>query len=286
MIRLTVTVGILCCLTARGQTSEGQKDALRRLVHEADVFAARAPEFIGKESLQQTTLDVKNFAVGPKPGQLWPPVIKKLVVSEYGFLRLGPETVREMRQVLTVDGKAPKHQSKGLNSIALATQTSDKDRQKMLESFERNGLRGIATDFGPVLLIFAKGHTDRFEMLFNRMEKMDKIDAWVFRFAQIDGPGGMTIYEKGRPIKQRLAGELWVRATDYLPLRIILDSNHEGPKGEKMRDLSYVEYKTSEFGVLLPSRVVHQSWVEKRVDVEDVFTYSDYRRLPIPETAK
>jgi hypothetical protein len=273
-------------MTALGQTSEGQKDALRRLVHEADAFAAKAPEFVGKETLQQTTLDVKNYALGPKPGQNWPPVIKKRIVSEYGFLRLGPESVREMRQVLTVDGKPPKHSPKGLNSIALATQTSDKDRQKMLESFERNGLRGIATDFGPVLLIFAKGHSDRFEMLFNRLEQMDEIDTWVFRFAQIDGPGGMTIYEKGRPIKQRLAGELWVRATDYLPMRIILDSHHDGPKNEKMRDLSYVEYKMSEFGVLLPSRVVHQSWIEKRVDVEDLFTYSDYRRLPIAETAK
>lgn len=286
MIRVAAIVSILCCAGAWGQTPEGKRDALLRLVKEADTFAARATEFAGKETLQQTTLDVKNFALGPKNGQMWPPVIKKRIVSEYGFLRLGPESLREMRQILTVDGNPPKHKSKDLDSIALATQTSDKDRQKMLESFERNGLRGIATDFGPVILMFASGHSDRFEILFHRQEQMDGVDAWVFRFAQLDGPGGITIYEKGRPIRQKLMGELWFRATDYLPMRIVLDSHHEGNKGEKMRDISYVEYKMSEFGVLLPSRVVHQSWVEKRVDVEDLFTYSDYRQLASTEKSK
>ncbi|HUS06118.1 MAG TPA: hypothetical protein VMZ52_07480 [Bryobacteraceae bacterium] len=271
--------GIAYSMAALAQSDEGRKAALLRLVHEADAFAAKAPGILGKETLEQTTLDITRFMAGRRGDEAWPPIFKRTIVSDYGFLRLGPQEVREIRQVLTVDGKPPKRKAKALDSIAQATQTSDKERQKILESLERHGLRGVATDFGPVILIFASGHSDRFEILFNRIDTMDGEQMWAFKFAQVDGPGGMTIFERGRPIKQKLTGEIWFRASDYLPRRIILNSTHEGVKGEKLRDLSYIEYKMTDFGAILPARVVHQAFVGERVDVQDLFTYSDYREV-------
>ena len=170
---------------------------------------------------------------------------QRLIVSEYGFLAVQPGEIREIRQVELVDGKPAKKHGSALKDLARnLTAADDQQRRKLLESFERmDGLNGT-----PVA---------------------------IYRYEQIDGTGGLTIYSGGKPIRQKLRGEIWVLPAGGVPVRIVLDSEFEEGKS-KMRDITFVDYAPSEFGTLLPSTVVHRQFRDRTVLVEDLFRYSGY----------
>jgi hypothetical protein len=101
----------------------------------------------------------------------------------------------------------------------------------------------------------------------------------VYRFEQIDGAGGLTIYSDGKPIRQKLGGEVWVQPADGVPIRIVMDSEHLEGKF-KIRDFTLVNYGRSEFGTLLPIMVGRSQFRDQTLIVRDIFTYSAYHKLP------
>jgi hypothetical protein len=263
MARASLVFTMLLMLPAAiGQTKEAQQIAMDGIQREAARFVEQAPLIQGTESLTQ------NHA----------PRIQRQIVSDYGFLTLQPGEIREIRQVALVDGKPVKKRGDALKELADSVMAADdKQRRKMLESFEKHGLQGVAVDFAPVLQMFAGEKMQKFEFIYQRMDRVGGGPAAVYRFEQIDGAGGVTVFSDGKPIRLKLRGEVWVRPDDGVPARIVLDSEFEEGKS-KMRDVTFVDYGQSELGPLLPMTVGHRQFRDRSILVQDVFRYSGYHR--------
>jgi hypothetical protein len=259
IIVLSVVLYLPC---ATAQTPEARRNVVERLQREADRFIEQAPQIQASEILTQTRA----------------PRIQRTIVSSYGFLALQPGKIREIRQVQVVDGKVIKKQGDPLKALAQSlTAADDKQQRKLLEGFEKHGLKGVAVDFGPVIQMFSAARIQTFEFLFHRMDRLGEGPVAVYRYEQIDGTGSLTIYSEGKPIRQKLRGEVWVRPADGLPVRIVLDSEFEEGKG-KMRDVTFVDYGQSEFGTLVPLTVGHRQFHDRTILVQDLFQYSAYRK--------
>jgi len=235
---------------------------VERLQQEADRFIETASKIQGQETLTQTQ--------GPRT--------QRQVVSEYGFIAIQPGEISEIRQVELVDGKPAKKRGDALKDLARNLMAADdQQRRKLLESFEKHGLRGVAAGFGPVIQMFSTQKIQKFEFIFQRMGRLNGAPVAIYRYEQIDGTGGLTIYSDGKPIRQKLRGEVWVLPADGVPARIVLDSEFEDGKS-KMRDVAFVDYGASEFGALLPLTVGHQQFRDRTVLVQDLFRYSGYHK--------
>jgi len=238
--------------------------AVERIQQEADRFIETASRIEGKETLTQTHA----------------PQTQRQIVSEYGFLTLQPGEIREIRQVELVDGKPAKKRGNALKDLAAnLTAAGDEQRRKLLLDFEKHGLQGVAVGFGPLIQMFSTPKMPKFEFIFQRMDHLNGTPVAIYRYEQIDGTGGLTIYSEGKPIHQKLRGEVWVLPTDGVPARIVLDSEFEEGKS-KMRDITFVDYGASELGVLLPLTVGHRQFRDRTVLVQDLFRYTEYHKLP------
>jgi len=254
---------IFAALGMAAQAAPDQGAVLRRFAEEAERFAAEAPGYVGREKLRQTSRGS--------------PVRVHEVESEFALVSVAPGDVREVRKVVSVNGKRVRSSRSGLDSLADGIASSHPDqKRKLLERFERHGLHGAATDFAPLLLLFAADRLERFEFAFARADRMNDQPAWVYRYQQLDGDEALIIFEKGKPIRQRLRGEIWVIAADLQPARITLDSETAG-KGHSLRDFSFIDYARSGQGVLLPARVVHKQFRDSVQMVEDDFHYTEFR---------
>jgi hypothetical protein len=263
MMRRAAAILIVLYLPgAAAQTTEARRAIVERLQREADRFIEAAPTIQGRELLTQTHT----------------PKIQRQIVSDYGFLALKPGEIHEIRQVQLVDGKPAKKRGDALKDLAASLMAADdKQRRKILETFEKHGLQGVAVDFGPVIQMFSSEKIQKFEFVFHRMDRLNGAPVAVYRYEQIDGTGGLTIYSDGKPIRQKLRGEVWVLPADGTPARIMLDSEFDEGKG-KIRDVAFVDYAESEFGVLLPLTVGHRQFRDRTILVEDLFRYSEYRK--------
>jgi hypothetical protein len=264
-----------------GQSTEAEQQVVFRLGIEADRFAQKAARVVGRETLQQTILDVKKWNRGQRGKEEWPPLIKREIVSDYSYYsqQAGSGALREIRQVISVDRKPIKSLESGLEALAAGvTSSGDAQRRKLLEGFEKHGLHGVATDFGQVILLFANGNIQKYELAFLRHEQISGEWLSVYRFQQLDGDEALTIFESGAPMRQKMRGEIWVRRSDALPRQIVLLSER-GDKMTRVRDVATVDYTSSDFGVVLPSAVLHQQFRNGVLVVEDRFSYSDFREF-------
>ena len=253
---------LLCLPGAIAQTAEARRMVVERLQMEAERFIETASTVQGRETLTQTqTLRAE-----------------RQVISDYGFFALQPGEIHEIRRVEFVDGKPVKKHGSPLKDLAQnLTAASDQQRRKLLESFEKHGLRGVAVDFGPVIQMFSARKIQNFEFIFQRLDRLNGTPVAIYRYEQIDGAGGLTIYTDGKPIRLKLRGELWVLPADGTPARIVLDSEFE-EGASKMRDVTFVDYAPSEFGTLLPLTVAHRQFRDRTVLVQDLFRYSGYHK--------
>ncbi len=261
MSRALLIPAVLLCLPGVGaQTGDARRIMVERLQQEADRFIEAASTVQGKETLTQTQA----------------PRTQRQIISEYGFLSVQPGELHEIRQVELVDGKPVKKHGSPLKDLARnLTAADDQQRRKLLESFEKHGLRGVAVDFGPVIQMFSTQKIQKFEFIFQRMDRLNGTPVAIYRFEQIDGAGGLTIYSDGKPIHQKLRGEVWALPADGTPARIVLDSEFDEGKS-KMRDVTFVDYSPSDFGALLPLTVGHRQFRDRTVLVQDLFRYSGY----------
>jgi hypothetical protein len=156
----------------------------------------------------------------------------------------------------------------------------------MLESFEKYGLTGAAADFGQVLLLFTRRRLKDYSIAPAGNGQVGADPARIFAFKQTGGAASFLILEKRKAIHQPLDGELWVRASDGLPLRIILVSQHE-EGGVAIRDESRVDYAMSPHnGYLAPVSVVRRQTSGGQLVVEDVYEYSDVRMFQADSEVK
>ena len=281
-MRVAVALTFACLVPCA--RAEPDVDAiLRRVAEEAAVFARTVPQVIGQETLHQSVVArPSRFRLRIGQDATRPPEIhhqERDLVSEYGFTTFpeNPGSIHELRKVVSVDGRQVTSPDKARETLSLGVTGKDaRLRNKLVRQFEQYGLKGGATDFGPMLLLFTGRHLGDFEFTFLREDSLGAVPALVLRYHQRQGDDAVMVFEGKRAMKAPLEGELWVRASDSLPLRVT--SSTVLPSDKHVTEhRGSVDYAESRYGVVLPSRVHYQKLVDSQVVVDNVAEYSQYQ---------
>ncbi len=259
---------------------------LVRLAEEASVFEQAAPNLISEETLRQRVLKsagAQRHGFGPRivhpvDPNAPPEWQDRTVESEYAYAKVGnPPSIREVRKVVSVDGKPVSGGKDAIKELMNAVQAKDdRSRRKLLESFEKHGLVGAVTDFGQLLLLFARSQQPEYEFypVGERLYGAEK--CMVFLYRQQEGTGALTVWDEKGESQPRVSGEIWVTESGYRPVKITLKSIR-GPEASAVRDEAEVVYVMSDHGVVVPSSVVHKEYRRSRMTTENRFTYAPFR---------
>lgn len=255
---------------------------LARVGEEAEVLRENAVKLIARETLRQRALRQPRFRLrfGKSAREPAPPQYRtREIVSEYsyGVLRESPGVLHEFRQVIRVDGRAvnPPLQARR-KLIASLRSEDDRARRRLLESFGRYTLRSAATDFGLALLLFTPRRLPEFRFQPAGRARVGAEAALLLRFHQVAGTGAITVYQGRQVIRRPLEGDLWVRESDGLPLRIVLHSRRQEDNRE-LTDTATVDYMLSRHGVVVPVSILRRLHAGGLLIEEDLFEYSDFR---------
>lgn len=256
-----------------------------RVSEEAEAFLKLATEVLATETLHQSAVKPPSrfhprTASNPAPVK-W---AEHDIVSEYGFAKFATESgaIHELRRVITSDGRKVAESKKAQEELAKAMTSSDDDSKKeLLKQFESYGLSGAVDDFGQIILLFTRRNIMQYEFTFAGARMIGYDKALVFSYKQIDGPESLTVFDHRKhdqASKLRLEGEIRVRADDFVPLQITLDTNRADAKNS-LREEAAVTYKMSRFGALLPSSTEQQELRNGKLVTENRFTYSDFHKF-------
>jgi hypothetical protein len=279
-------------LLAQPQADPRLQSILERVSEEAGVFAQMAPKVIGKETLHQKARK-RPPRFRPRIGKaaLQPPPVRyqtREIVSEYGYstFKDAPDSLHEFRQVVSVDGRPVNKVEKARTTLTLGVSSADdRLKKKMLQQFEKYGLVGAATDFGPMLLLFRRRQLANYSFQFTGAGRIGADKALILSYRQLEGPQSLTIFEGRTATRARLQGQLWVRESDSLPLRITLNTEQE-EDGRKATYQATVDYARSSHGVMLPASVRYVRLVDGEMMVENLFEYSNFRMFQVEAEIK
>jgi len=279
MLRL---LPFLIAVTLLGADNQIQRTT-ERLAAEATAFQSIASRLVGRETIQQKTRKsaprLRIRVADPERAPAEPEWLTRTLVSEYGYTNFAGGALHELRQVLTVDGKAVK--GKGPQELARIISTADEKRkQELVKAFEGYGLQGAVNDFGQILLLFSPRNIVRYEFVLNSLDFVDSISVVVFDYRQIDGPNAMTVVKAGGNSAEqvRMEGQVWVRLDNYLPVRVTMATTQR-QKNRTVRHEAVVNYAPSEYGTLLPVDLHHrESWDDTVVVYNDV-RYEGFKPL-------
>lgn len=263
------------------RADERTQQLAERLAREAQAFEKIAPELVGRETLHQRVMVAPRLKLRVGDAAKHPVAAWKEheVVSEYAFAVLGRE-IHELRQITSVDGKPVAGENQAQEALAklITSHTGDRKR-RALEQLEKYGLKGAATDFGQILLLFTRGNLERYEITAAGPRLLGIVPTQVFHYQQLDGPHALTVF-RGDSKTQSLSveGEIWVREADGLPLRITMSAT-DSSTDKTLREEATVDYAMSEFGTLLPVETTHRE-LRSGVEVEEnKFTYTGFHRF-------
>jgi hypothetical protein len=268
-----VTLATGWCLLAQGPVRTMElPQILDRVAEQAEAFRKIARSTLAEETLEQ------RARIQTAAAELYS---TREVVSEYGYGGLpdAPTVIHEIRKVISVDGKQVLSVAKARQAMTLGlTSADDKLKKKLLEDFEKHGLKGAVTDFGQVILLFSARHRKeyKFELAGERMIGADRVIA--VNYQQISGAGGVTVFRNNGADKEPLKGEILVRTADGLPLRITMSASQKLKSGA-LKDELEVDYAESPFGCILPAGVVHREYFKDELVTENTFRYGSFRRL-------
>jgi len=268
-----------------GQSPVDHKKVIARLSSEADAFERSAYRIMGREKLVQIVPDGVRVGRSLRGTMVRLPGYSREIVSEYGFVSIDARggSLREIRRVLTIDGQRWNKESRSLKTLAREMMAADdKTKIRSLEKMEDFGLTGFVSDLGQLILLFSRGGTARYEILY---ERPDADGTLIFTYQQIDGAEGVTVYgETDVPVRQRMRGRIWVQQDTLSPMRISFDSTREYER-ETVIDRSTIEYAPSKFGTLLPLRVKHEQFLNGILLVTDNYDYTGWSQI-LPSSSR
>ena len=256
---------------------------LQRLAEQAATFQRVAPDLVAQEKLQQRALKSvkRHFSphfTGSNNLPVAPEFQTREIVSEYGFATLDGG-IREFRKPVSVDEKDVPDRGQALSRLAAGIRTGDESsKRSLLEDFEKLGLIGTVTDFGQLLLLFDARGQENYEFSVGETRLVGADRVITINYRQTDGAPSLTVWREGKANRQRTSGEILVRASDLLPVRITIAAV-TGQGTRSIREEAEVDYNWSEFGALVPVSVIHREFHADRLTSENRFTYSTFRRF-------
>jgi len=273
----------LALSTCASGTAQSLEQVLSRLSEEAEAFRLAAPNLLAREKLvQRSVRPGKRFRPRIGNAALEPPKPQyrtREVISEYGFasFREAPGAIHEFRQVISVDNRGIATPEKARQSLTAGLRSED-DRLKkqLLETFEKYGLKGAVTDFGQVILLFTRRRLTDYSFAWESVARLGPDRARILYFRQTGGTASLEIFGSRRAVREPLQGEIWLRMTDWLPLRVTLKVDRKNGDAV-VRDEATVDYVTTPQGNLAPVSVTYRETAGGSVVVENLFQYSDFR---------
>jgi hypothetical protein len=254
---------------------------LDRLASEAASFEKLAQEVTGREVIHQRMLK-PSAKFRPRIGEAatkaqpleWR---EREIISFYGIALIG-RSLHEIRQVISVDGKPVQGEQHAQQTlIALLTASGDRQKLAALKQLEKYSMGGAATDFGPLLLLFAHGGAERYEFTARGPRLLGTVPASAYHFKQLDGSEGLTLFA-GQTQKLPIEGEILISEAPQGPIRITLSSTV--PESDPLiREEASVEYARSPLGALLPSAIEQRELRGQDVASEHLFDYDSFQRL-------
>ncbi len=274
VVCVALTLG--CPLRAESQLQK----LLVRLAEEAALFEKTAPHLISEETLRQRAQKISRHRFRGSDDDVAPVWQRREIVSEYGFAVLGePPEIREIRKVISVDGTALPASERGLAELLRGVQAAGSpSRKRLLEDFEKYGLVGTVTDFGQLLLLFERGRQELYTFSDAGQRLLGAERCSVFTYAQLDGPGSLTIWEGKGKIQSRASGEIWLSTNGERLMRITIQALR-GEGALAVRDEADVDYTRSTSGVPIPAAVTHREYRNGVLRAENLFTYAAFRRF-------
>lgn len=260
--------------------------ALNQIAACAAKFVQVAPDLTAHENLKQAAVKPTkrrfrpHFVDGtaPEAGDKPLDIQNREIVSEYGYALLDG-SIREFRKPVSVDGRRLADSAQALSRLAAGIRGNNYDSKRaLLENFEKLGLIGTVTDFGQLLLLFSAASQNNYEFTLGEQMLVDATRALSISYRQTDGNPSMTILKNGKAARQKVQGEILVRVSDYVPVRVNLSAVTEDEKNPT-REEAQVDYVMSEFGVVVPAAVMHREFHSTRWSSENSFTYSEFRRF-------
>ena len=198
------------------------------------------------------------------------------IVSQYS-LAVFQGSLHEFRQVTSVDGRQVRNLPEARRALSLGIRSdSDRQRKRLLEDFQKYGLEGAATDFGPLLLLFTKAQAGHYRFAFAGSTLVGAERALIVSYEQVSGDEALLVFAGRDTVREPLRGYIFVRQPDNLPLRITMQASRKQAK-KQWRDEASVDYIVGPQGCLVPAAVVHRSFADRLLLVEDVFRYGPFR---------
>ncbi len=268
------------------------EQALSRLSEEAEVFLRVAPKVIGEETLKQRArLPPPRFRPRIGRAALEPPPARyqtREIVTEYGFssFQEAPESLHEFRQVVSVDGRKVTAPEKARKRLVMGMRSADdKVKERLLRDFEKAGLHGAAADLAPMLLVFTRRQLPNYSFTVMGEDRIGAETALKIAYKQTGGDAGVTVFTDGGAAKYPLAGEIWVRPSDSLPLRLVLRIQST-EKEKPVTRVSFIDYQLGGHGVLLPASVEFKEYVRGELTVENNYRYASFKMFKVEAEIK
>jgi len=257
----------------------GTDQALPKVAEYASGFWQSSAGFVGRETLKQKALVMpkKRIRVGGEAlGAAKPELKDREILSFYALssFKATPEALHEFREIVSIDGRA----SAGSREKLVATIESNDDHAKkaLQGQFEKANLTVAATDFGQLLLLFTRANLAKYSFERRPAEMLGADRAFVFAFQHISGGEALRVTEAGKRVNEPLSGEIWVRESDFLPLRVTLKASRID-QAQEIRDEARVDYAPQGKGLVLPASVVYRRFIGTRLVVENICEYSDWQ---------
>lgn len=264
--------------------ADGLDAILTRVAEEAEAFRQNIPRALTQETLVQTSLIApgRRLRVGAAAGAPAQPIPRTHeVVSEYSVAPLHDSEANllvEFRQVLSVDRRPVQSAQSARRALMLGVQSADdRQRKRMLEDFASHGLVDVATDYGLILLEFLPRRRANLEIAVASHNRVGTDDVLVLNWKQKTDESGELEFRGHQAARHRLAGRLWVRESDALPLRVDVWAESRDSARRTIRDEATVDYVRSAHGFLTPASVAHRHLVDGRTITENLYRYESFR---------
>lgn len=261
-------------------------DQVRQLIPHlsaaAEAFSRTTRQYVGRETLRQRAAPRNSSKKKSRKGTDDLTFRQREIVSYYGLCTFkGSQAIHEIRQVVSVDGHRIESAEAARDFLEQAVASGDDGvKWKLVNQFADEGLTGVATDFGPLLLLFSKRSIGDFTFESGGLETIGSVRTSVFTFRQNAGKERLEIIERRKHEPAVLKGKIWVRVPDYLPVRIALTGiRHKG--SNEVRDEATVDYAQPSGNALLPIAVSHRRFENEDLTVEDAYQYSDWQPMKL-----